>query len=147
MLQSASWPTAQVWSFALHRDGNTLAVELTDKDSKKEPWIELVHVATGKTIKSLPMASAPWTDFEHMNLARIAFSPDGHLLAAAGWGTRPYVWDTATGKEVLRLKGQPPTVYSVAFSPNGKVLATRAYRGDRQGVLESSIRFWDVASG
>jgi RNA polymerase sigma factor (sigma-70 family) len=66
----------------------------------------------------------------------IAFSPDGKWLAAAGSDTDVYVWEAATGKEVLRLPGHGAEVSSVAFAPDGKRVFS--YGLDGQGYL------WDL---
>jgi len=49
------------------------------------------------------------------------------------------VWEVATGKQVLELKGHEHTVFSVGFSPNGRLLAS--------GSKDGTIRVWDVATG
>ncbi len=61
---------------------------------------------------------------------RIAFSPDGRLLAAGDGASRVTLWDTNTGRAVRVLHGWPPEVYevfraigSLAFSPDGTRLA------------------------
>jgi WD40 repeat protein len=83
----------------------------------------------------------------------IAFSPDGRLLASGGLEQTIYLWDMKTGKEQRRFTGQPSPrpnekrelnpypglVCAVAFSPEGRLLASSA--------LKSPVRLWDVVSG
>jgi WD40 repeat protein len=49
------------------------------------------------------------------------------------------VWDLDSGQEVLNLSGHAFAVYSVAFSPDGKRLASAS--ADRM------VKIWDTASG
>src|SRR5262249_53371701 len=69
-------------------------------------------------------------------------SPDGKLAAAgAGWWDRPGevgVWDLATGKLLLYI-AERRGVASVAFSPDGKLLAW--------GNNSNEVRLADVPSG
>jgi RNA polymerase sigma factor (sigma-70 family) len=67
-------------------------------------------------------------------------SPDGKLLAWAAWRTDDtvHLCDTATGKELRRLPGDPFWVCALAFAADGKTL-TAAGAGE--------LRSWEVASG
>jgi WD40 repeat protein len=80
----------------------------------------------------------------------VAFNPDGTRIATCGHHVRDYadysqpsavrLWNAKTGKEVASLP-HPGAVHSVAFSADGKRLATGAFGSDRR------VRIWDVQSG
>ena len=82
----------------------------------------------------------------------VAFSPDGKLLASGcdveyigedhslGYkGIR--LWDAETGEQKQTLKGEMGDIYSVAFSPDGSMLASG------EGWADYAIRLWDVVTG
>ncbi len=53
----------------------------------------------------------------------LAFSADGKTLASAGPDRIVRLWDPATGKEQGSLEVQPQPITSLAFSPDGTLLA------------------------
>ncbi len=77
---------------------------------------------------------------------RLAFSPDGTLLAAAvsvpsKEGLDPCeveLWETATRKRIGTLQGHVLDIEAVDFSPDGKLVAT--------GSSDATAIIWDVAS-
>ena len=57
----------------------------------------------------------------------VAWSPDGSRLATASRDQTARVWDAATGKELLTVKGSGGDFRCVAWSPDGKRLATTSW--------------------
>src|SRR5207249_939658 len=81
-------------------------------------------------------------------IEHVAFSPDGKRLASGTGGysrrDKPVpndvkVWDAQTGQEMLTLKGHTNYVSAVAFSPDGKRLATAS----NDGV----VKVWEAQTG
>ena len=70
----------------------------------------------------------------------LAFSPDGSLLAVAGFH-EVLLWKADGSQPVGRLVGLSERVESVSFSPDGKRLAVTGGRPARMG----EVQVWDVA--
>ncbi|HKQ73771.1 MAG TPA: protein kinase [Blastocatellia bacterium] len=69
----------------------------------------------------------------------LAYSPDGKKVAAACGNGLAKIWETTTGKELLKIKTNGATLGAIAFSPDGHSLATCG--GDRV------IRLWNADDG
>jgi mono/diheme cytochrome c family protein len=67
------------------------------------------------------------------------FSPDGSLLATAGYDRNIHLWDFATGKLLRSMTSHNGAVYDLAFSPDGTVLASASGDG--------TCKIWLVATG
>lgn len=70
------------------------------------------------------------------------FLPDGErLVLGPSWGASPLIQvrNAATGQVEQRLEGHSDTIYTMALSPDGSMLAS--------GSADRTIRLWDMRTG
>lgn len=81
------------------------------------------------------------------DVADVALSPDGALLATAGDDDGTVrLWDMATGHCVAVLPAQRGFVRAVAFSPDGQSLAAVGSIGNERPRPVGGVIVWDVKS-
>ncbi|MGH8658856.1 MAG: hypothetical protein ACREV4_10410 [Gammaproteobacteria bacterium] len=124
-----------VTSVAFSQDGRTLA------SGSEDHTVRLWDAATGKAV-SQPLGHSG-------NVRSVAFSLNGKMLASGGGGHDTgnhyargeiRLWDTAHWKPIGEpIVAHDDAVWSVAFSPDSRMLAT--------GSADKSIRLWEVATG
>ena len=87
------------------------------------------------------LRTLPQPEDNHRTYA-IAFSPCGKYLASGTWWQKGMVkmairlWDVKTGENIHTFWGHTTDVQSLAFSPNGQLLAS--------GSHDSTILLWDL---
>lgn len=122
-LRTLAGHTGAINSVAFSPDGQTLVSGSSDHT------IKLWHVASGRELRTLT---------GHPDAVNsVAFSPNGRTLAS-GSSTAGVIkfWDVASGKKLRPLNN--PEVLSLAFSRDGRILASAGY---------NLINLWDLASG
>jgi len=71
----------------------------------------------------------------HM-LAAIQLSPDGRLVAAAGWTRKVRIWNYQDAAELSPCIGHVAAVSDIAFLPDSRHLVSASF--------DNSVRMWDV---
>jgi WD40 repeat protein len=121
---------------AFSPDGQTIALRLGPTN------LSLRDAETGQLIRYLEgyegnhLYSADWNKDNSMR--GIVFSPDGRMLASEREGGGWILWDAATGQELRRFGSGRLRFGVLAFSPDGRWLATPG---------DAIVQLWDVETG
>src|SRR5262249_12624932 len=110
---------------AISPDGSLLATRSPSTSKRRYP-IRIWDPRTGKDISLLAG--------QDKSLMSMAFCRDKKIVASGGMDDMLRFWDLETGKEIGSHLHNGH-VYSLCFSPDGKLLASGSH---------DSIRFWDT---
>jgi WD40 repeat protein len=113
--------TEPVTAVIASADGKTLA-SLSDKDQTIKLW----DLATQKELATL-------------RGNEVALSPDGKILAFAKYSEGEIqLWDVTNSNHLATMRGHAGPIEALAFSPDGKTLASGSY--------DKTTKLWDVAT-
>ncbi len=107
----------------------------TEKEKKADEELRMQLPPGVKLVRTL-RGHTDW-------IGRIAWSPDGQLLASPSADKTIRLWSAETGECVRRLEGYQYDFYCVAFNPRKGTLAS----GTGKDGLNCELKLWDVASG
>ena len=135
------FPMYGVSCLAFSPDGKTLV------SGSRRHNLVLWDMTTGKPLRT-------FINEYQVVVFSVAFSPDGKTIVSGHAGGYLRSWETATGKHIRLLSGMggeeggrlpfehTGTVHNIAFSPDGKTLASAGYYG-----RGTEVRLWETATG
>jgi WD40 repeat protein len=136
---------AGVWMAVFSPDGRRLATCSIDGTAKV--W----DVASGRVLRTFSkhdLPSVPFWPLPHVPVVCLAFSPDGRLIASGSFSPKigklrdspgvVKVWEVETGNEVVEFRAQVGPVLSLAFSRDGRQIASSSVNDDNSFVV------WDA---
>lgn len=116
----------------LSPDGKMIAAIVATADNDSSTQLVLWDIAKGEVSRTL--SNDVETSYD------LSFSNDGQWLAACIAGDTIKLWNLTKQSAPISLIGHSKHVGTVAFSPDGSLLATG-------GRLDGEIRFWALPSG
>lgn len=112
-----------VYDIAYSADGKYLASVSADES------IRLWNVQTGKTVNIISNGGF---------VSELAYSPVEQQIAT-GFEESIRVWNPHTGELLRTLEGHTDRIHDIAYSPDGKIIASNA--------SDNTLRLWDAESG
>src|SRR5262249_6710295 len=120
------------WGAALSPDGKVIAVAANRQTL-------LLDAATGAELRSFDTGIG--------GVQKVAFSPDGKVLATRGAATAIQLWDTAAGRPLVQIRAQgfSSPRDALIFAADGKSLAEMSQPLGQQNDIRVIV--WDTTTG
>jgi WD40 repeat protein len=166
LITASSWGNAQVWDVGTGRrlsrrhiagarrpDGRLVVVALAGRLERALPHVRRLSASPSGDLVAAVVAQLDgrvrvWIFARNGRLLRVlpqkgiydvTFSTDGRLLAVVRANATSFLVDPRTGALVKELPDAKSGARAVAFSPDGRLLAT--------GGVDSGVRIWTVPEG
>ena len=120
-------------SLAIMKDNRTLAY----------PWGEDIRLLDIHSQQDIATLSGHKETVRSANIKEMALSPNGQILASNECNLIR-LWDIRSGERTKTLQGHIGRINSIAFSPDGTMLASGS--GYKDGI-DYSVRIWDIKTG
>jgi WD40 repeat protein/serine/threonine protein kinase len=141
-----------VWSVVFSPDGKRLASAGDRKVRSEMPVLQLAEVKIWDPTSGQELCTIEGQERELW--AALAFSPDGQSLATGHLSSQEGItgnvvnlWDANTGRKIRTFVGHTQPVHSVAFSPDGRWLASGAGNIGASAGTQGELKVWDLHSG
>jgi WD40 repeat protein len=158
----------RVYGLRFSPDGKTLAISGANSEWERDgDSVKFKRERTEVRLWDVAARRVRATLTGSVGLMHVLFSPDGKTVAT--WASNEHgpatekkvelkLWDAATGREKADLKGHRQTIYSAAFSPDGKILAAGTGSLNLAPLLGpagaparppagTELKLWDVEKG
>ena len=134
---------------AFSPDGQRIVTAIGDKKVKvwEAAGAEELMTLTGHTASMnssdisgcFQVLNGAWIGTHVASISSGDFSPDGKRIVTGSQDGTARVWGTASGNQLLTLKGYASAIWSAAFSPDGQRIAT--------GSADHTATVWESATG
>jgi WD40 repeat protein len=135
-----------LWDTATWKISKALPVGVEGSRVRHSPKDSLLFVSgdpdKAPALWDIDKGNTTFTLRSSRSIVDAAFSPNGKYLAAVDTGSSLTTWDVKTGERLAVIKGEADgyEMTAVAFSPDGKLLAT----GDRKDDHATMVRIFEV---
>ena len=131
-LRTLTGHSNRVWQIAMSMDGQNIA------SGSNDATIKIWNLGSGQLQQSITNGDST----SNSSVSSISWSPDNQTLASGGYAPQRNIikiWNKSTGKELRSLIGHSDFVNCVAFSADGKILAS--------GSSDRTVKIWNPNTG